>query len=252
MNPYVKNLERIEFVITMACTGSCRHCSEGDHRQYSGHVDPDAAVRAIHDLCGAYRITSLMTFGGEPLLYPETVYAIHRAAAECGIAKRQLITNGYFSKDPQKIGEVAGRLAASGVSQLLLSVDAFHQETIPLEPVLHFARCAAQTGMEIKLSPAWLVSREDDNPYNARTREVLSSFAALGIPIGKGNVIFPSGNALKYLAEYFVDHPDLSTPYDEDPLNIRTVSFTPEGGVDGMRGNICRKGILEILERYAP
>ena len=39
-----------------------------------------------------------MTFGGEPLLYPETVCKIHSAAKEMNIPKRELITNGYFSK----------------------------------------------------------------------------------------------------------------------------------------------------------
>ena len=252
MSPYTRNIERIEFVVTMACTGRCRHCSEGDHTRCSGHIDAGAAVRAVRDLCSAYRIRSLMTFGGEPLLYPDVVCAIHRAGTELGIGTRQLITNGFFSKDPQRIEEVARRLAESGVNQLLLSVDAFHQDTIPLEPVLHFAKCAAQAGIAAKLSPAWLVSKEDDNPYNVRTRGLLAGFEALDIPVGEGNVVFPSGNALKYLAEYFGENPDLSSPYDEDPLDIRTVSFTPEGDADGLNGNIHRTGILEILERYRP
>ena len=168
MNRYTRNIERIEFVVTMACTGKCRHCSEGDHSHCTGHIDADAAVRAVRDICSAYRIRSLMTFGGEPLLFPDVVCAIHRAGAELGIETRQLITNGYFSKDPRRIGEVARRLAESGVNQLLLSVDAFHQETIPLEPVLHFAKCIAETDIAVKLAPAWLVSREDGNPYNIR------------------------------------------------------------------------------------
>lgn len=252
MNPYAKSIERIEFVVTMACTGQCRHCSEGDHAGYSGHIGADVAVRAVRALCSAYRIASLMTFGGEPLLYPDVVCVIHGAATDLGIEKRQLITNGYFSKDPRTVEAVARRLAECGVNDLLLSVDAFHQETIPLEPVRHFAGCAARAGIPVRLSPAWLVSREDDNPYNRRTRAVLAELEPLGLPVGKGNVVFPSGNALKYLAEYFGDDPDLTSPYDEDPLDVRTVSFSPEGDVAGMAGNIYQTDILEIIERYAP
>lgn len=44
-----------------------------------------------------------MTFGGEPLLYPETVCKIHKAARETGIAKRSVITNGFFSRDRGRI-----------------------------------------------------------------------------------------------------------------------------------------------------
>ena len=71
MNEYVKNLNRIEFIVTMACTGRCKHCSEGDHVGYKDHIDTDAAVRAVREICDNYQIESLMTFGGEPLLYSE-------------------------------------------------------------------------------------------------------------------------------------------------------------------------------------
>ena len=107
-----------------------------------------------------YDIESLMTFGGEPLLYPDTVCCIHRAAALAGIPERELITNGFFSRNSGKIKEVADMITESGVNRLLLSVDAFHQETIPIEPVEFFADCIKSSGVHIELSPAWLVSTE--------------------------------------------------------------------------------------------
>lgn len=250
MNEYVKNLNRIEFVITMACTGKCRHCSEGEHTNCTGHIETDVAVVAIRDVCENYKIESLMTFGGEPLLYPEVVCAIHRTAMEMGIPKRDLITNGFFSKDSNRIKEVVKKLEESGVCQILLSVDAFHQETIPLAPVKIFAECVTKSKIRIKLSPAWLVSEDDNNPYNLRTREIIKEFEYLNIPVGSGNVIFPSGNALKYLREYFDKNVECSNPYDENPKDIRTISFSSNGDV--LDGNIYKKGILDILNEYQP
>lgn len=250
MNEYVKNLNRIEFVITMACTGKCKHCSEGEHTGCSGHIETDAALVAIREVCKNYRIESLMTFGGEPLLYPDVVCEIHRTAKEMGISKRDLITNGYFSKDAERIKEVVKNLEASGVCQVLLSVDAFHQETIPLEPVKIFAECVAKSKMRMKFSPAWLVSEADNNPYNVKTRELLRELDYLNIPVGSGNKIFPSGNALKYLKEYFDENIEFSSPYDENPRDIRAIGFSPNGDV--LNGNIYRKGILEILDEYQP
>lgn len=250
MNDYVKNLNRIEFLVTLACTGKCKHCSEGEHIGCTGHIDEEAAVRAIREVCGQYKIQSLMTFGGEPLMYPEVVCAIHRTASEMGIPKRDLITNGFFSKREERIAEVVRQLKESGVLGILLSVDAFHQETIPLEPVKYFAKCVKETGMFLKLSPAWLVSREDENPYNVRTREVLAQFSELEIPVGDGNVIFPSGNALKYLGEYFDENREYTSPYEENPADIRAISFSPNGEV--LDGNVYEKRILDILEEYRP
>ena len=250
MNEYVKNLNRIEFVVTMACTGNCKHCSEGEHTNCTGHIDADIAVSSIREVCENYEIDSLMTFGGEPLLYPKVVCAIHSMATEMGISKRDLITNGFFTKDLNRIKEVVKNLEDSGVCQILLSVDAFHQETIPLEPVKYFAECVAKSKITIKLSPAWLVSEKDNNPYNVRTREILKQFDYLNIPVGSGNVIFPSGNALKYLGEYFDKNVDYSSPYDENPRDVRTISFSPNGDV--LNGNVYQKGIIDILNKYRP
>ena len=250
MNAYLKNLNRIEFVVTLACTGRCKHCQNGEPVRTSEHIDTDVAVEAIRKVCAQYSIGSVMTFGGEPLLYPDTVCAIHAAAERLGVEKRQIITNGYFTKRRERIAEVAQKLKESGVNDLRLSVDAFHQETIPLEPVRFFAECAVRSGIPIRLQPTWLVSREDQNPYNVRTKEILGTFAPLGIPTVPGDVIFPSGNALMYLREYFDETVVEASPYEEDPKDVRSLSFLPNGDV--LNGNVYRTDILAILRAYWP
>ena len=249
MNQYLKNLDKIEFVVTYACTGRCKHCSEGEHTSCGERIDPQIAADAVRKIAAEYGIKTVMTFGGEPLLYTDAVYVIMTTAKELNIPKRQVITNGYFSKDVEKIREVAQRLAACGVNHLLLSVDAFHQEIRPLNVVKLFAAEAKKCGIPIRLSPAWLVSVTDDNPYNRKTREILDSFADLEIDMGKGNVIFPEGNALKFLAEYFTDElPE--NPYKDDPCNVKCVSFEPNGDVLG--GNVYERDIMEIVNNYTP
>ena len=249
MNQYIKNLNKIEFVVTYACTGRCSHCSEGDHMSCGESINPQIAADAVRKIAAEYDIKTVMTFGGEPLLCTDAVERIMTAAKELNIPKRQVITNGCFSKNADRIREVAKQLAACGVNDLLLSVDAFHQETIPLAVVKQFATEAMKCGIPIRLQPAWLVSATDDNPYNRKTREILDSFADMEIRENKGNVIFPEGNALKYLAEYFTDElPE--NPYVEDPRDVRCVSFSPNGDVLG--GNVYERDIMEIIEDYAP
>lgn len=249
MNQYLKNLNKIEFVVTYACTGRCKHCSEGEHTFCGERIDSQIAADAVRKIAAEYDIKTVMTFGGEPLLYTDAVYAIMTAAKELNIPKRQVITNGYFSKSANKIREVAERLAACGVNDLLLSVDAFHQETIPLDVVRQFAEKAKKRGIPIRLQPAWLVSVTDNNPYNIKTREILGNFADMEIPVGEGNIIFPEGNALKYFAEYFMDElPE--NPYKDDPCNAKCVSFEPNGDVLG--GNVYERDIMEIIKDYAP
>ena len=127
-------------------------------------------------------------------------------------------------------------------------MDAFHQETIPLDPVKYFAASVKDCGISVKLSPAWL--KADNNPYNTQTKEILNAFADLKIPVGEGNIIFPSGNARKYLHEYFDAHTEYINPYAEDPQDVRTVCFSPDGKV--LNGNIYQNKISEIINAYNP
>ena len=247
MNAFLKNLCKIEFVVTYACTGRCKHCSEGEHTACGERIDPSVAAEAVRRIASEYAIKTVMTFGGEPLLYPDAVEKIMLTAKELSIPRRQVITNGYFSNDAEKIKAMASRLAESGVNDLLLSVDAFHQETIPLDVVRLFAKAAKACGVPTRLQPAWLVSPADENPYNKKTRELLESLRDLQIPVGEGNVIFPEGNAKKYLAEYFADTiPE--NPYVEDARDVRCISFSPNGDV--LDGNVYRCDIMDILNSY--
>ena len=251
MNPYLRNLNRLEFIVTWACTGRCKHCSEGDHTATGPHIDDDIAAQMVRDVAGQYNIDSLLTFGGEPLLYPDVICRIHATAREAGIPKRQVITNGFFTRDQDKIRRTALALAENGVNDLSLSVDAFHQETIPLEPVLVFAKAIHALGLpRFKVHPAWLVGENADNPYNNKTRELLAQFNALGIPTSSGNVIHPGGNALKHLREYFDLTQTHVSKYTQDPNNLTSLCALPNGDVCG--GNLYQNGILDILENYRP
>ena len=248
-NKYLENLNKIEFVITSACTGRCKHCSQGDHSLCGEHIDSAIAADAVRRVAAEYDIKTVMTFGGEPLLYPDAVYEIMSAARDMNVPKRQVITNGYFSKSREKIRETAEGLFLCGVNDLLLSVDAFHQEAIPLDVVKDFASEAVRLGIPIRLQPAWLVSDEDANPYNVETRRILGEFSGQGIPISDGNVVFPEGNAVRFLAEYFCDSMP-ENPYVDDPRDVRCLSFSPNGDV--LDGNVYSNDIMKIIESYNP
>lgn len=250
MNPYIQNLNRIEFLITLACTGRCKHCSEGDHVTNGEYINSDIAVQVVNKLCDEYNIESLMTFGGEPLLHPDAVCKIHTAARKMNIPKRQLITNGFFSKDKESIKTVAMRLAQSGVNSILLSVDAFHQETIPLKPVKDFAKAVQSAGIPLRAHPAWLVNKNAENLYNQRTYKILKEFEPMGIPVSEGNDIMPSGNALKYLSEYYDLTRKYISPYTENPKDVRSICICPNGDVLG--GNIYQSDIADIIKNYVP
>ena len=250
MNKYLRELNKIEFVITYACSGRCKHCFEGEHDNSGNAIDKNVAMSAVRRIAELYNIKTCMTFGGEPLLYSDVVCDIHKTAREVGIAHRQIITNGYFSQNKETITSTALKISECGANDVLLSVDAFHQETIPLNTVMFFARELMRLRVPVRTQPAWLVSRYHDNEYNNVTRELLSRFEQIGVFQNDGNVVFPSGNALKYLSQYFDVESVPQDPYVENLYNIKTVSFDPDGSVLGE--NCYNKDIIDILSDYDP
>ena len=260
------NISRIEFIVTASCTGRCKHCSFIDRvegKALDGHysVIKEKAEELIEKLSKYFKIDSVMTFGGEPLLYPETVAAIHSKACRCGIKKRQIITNGYFTNKEKRAEEVASMLKEAGVNDLLLSVDAFHQEKIPLEKVKVFMNALKEKEINTRLSPAWVVNKSFKNDYNRKTKAILKELSEFNFPEGEGNNIFLSGNAIKYLSEFYEkEELDLNSkcggmPYTDKLTNITSLSLEPNGDLIACAfkiGNIYKESIEDILSRYDP
>ena len=269
INPYLK-LDRIEFVMTRQCTGRCKHCSAADSidNKTRSCVAWEQGAKAIEWLARHYPIQSMMTFGGEPLLYWEAACALHQTAKEQGIPLRQMITNGYFTKNEDRIDQAA-RAMAGLVTDTLVSVDAFHQEVVNGREVipLHYVRLfmeklLAYGAGRVRLSPAWVVNREHSNPWNERTEEILGSLADLRLEVASGNDIFLAGNAQRYLSQYYPasGQPDLSVrcgeaPYTDRLDQISSLSIEPDGSVivcAFVIGNIYRESMEAIVERYDP
>jgi pyruvate-formate lyase-activating enzyme len=259
------HIHRLEFSVTYRCNAHCKHCQVGEDKRAShpAAIDGELAARIVHRVAGAYQLRSLMTFGGEPLLYPDAVCAIHAAATQEGIPHRSIITNAGVPRSEAAFREVARRLAESGVNGVWISVDAFHQEHIPVEIVARNVRALADAGIdELVWNPCWVVSREHDNPWNRRTRDVLATLAHLPAREDAGNTVQPKGHAPESLADYLPPKVPLPTgtcgdmPYT-DPLDaVGCVSIEPDGGVsvceDLIIGNAAQRDIIEILNGYDP
>ncbi|MBN1641482.1 MAG: radical SAM protein [Anaerolineae bacterium] len=264
MNAYI-HIERIEFAVTYRCNSHCAHCQVDDALRTAHPAALDAAlgVQIVKRIAGVHAVHSTMTWGGEPLLYPDTVCAIHATARACGIARRSVLTNAGWPRDEKAFHEVARGLAASGVNDIGISVDAFHQEHIPVEVVERNARALLDAGIEgLFWNPCWVVSADHDNPWNQRTREVLAALSHLPIVRDPGNVVQPWGHAVEHLAAYLpprVPAPDGmcgNMPYTSPLDQISSVGIAPNGDVeicpDLSIGNAAREDVLAILERYDP
>jgi len=258
------NVNRIEFSITYLCNGKCRHCSSTQERKaYHNHIDKSLAVRIVREVGKEYHPESIMTFGGEPLLFPEITCAIHKEATNVAIPSKQIITNGYWSKNGKRIKEIARNLAESGVNEISISVDAFHQEHIPLDIVRRAAESCLQVGIEnMSWNPCWVVSEGEGNQYNQKTKSILRELEDLPVRKSEGNVMEPNGLALVNLKEFLLPKEEIPAgkcgdmPY-ADPLDsVKCVCVEPDGKIavchDFYIGNASEADIIDLIENYDP
>ena len=259
-------VDRIEFVVTYLCNSKCRHCLLGEERRselFPSHLDKDKAVEIVRKVSTAYSPRSVMTFGGEPLLHPDVVYAIHKEAKERGIPVREVLTNGFWSTKPEQIRRIAGSLAESGVNDVSISVDCFHQEFVPLKIVEEAAASLVEAGIErVSWNPCWVVSKNHDNEYNRRTKSILKRLCHLNVEESEGNILQPEGKAQSYLAEFLPPRTSLpkekcgEIPYTEALDSVKAISIEPDGRVAVCKnfyvGNAFQKDITSILRDYDP
>lgn len=259
-------VHRIEFPVTYCCNSRCKHCQLGPSKRAlrPAAIEAGLAARIVRDAAAAYPVHSVMTWGGEPLLFPDVVCAIHAAARESGIPFRQIISNIGWPREEVQFREIAFRLAENGVNGIWISVDAFHQEHIPLSVLERNVRLLAEAGIEkLVWNPCWVVSREHDNPWNRRTRAILDALAHLPVVEDSGNTVQPNGNALVWLSEYMPSKTlfpagtcgDL--PYTGRLDQVTSISVEPDGRISicdewMIIGNAFHKNIVEILKNYDP
>jgi len=258
-------VDRIEFIVTYRCNSWCKHCEieRGKRGSHPAAIDQALATHVVHRVTQAYAPRSIMTFGGEPLLFPDVVCAIHQAATASGIGQRQIITNAGYPQSETEARALAGSLADSGVNSIYISVDCFHQEHIPLSIVEQNVRSFLEAGIaRLRWNPCWVISREHDNVWNRRTRSVLQALAHLGVAEDDGNIVQPEGNALTGLNEFLPPRVPIPAgscgdmPYTGRLDEIRSISIEPDGRVavcdEFFIGNAGRCDIVEILEHYDP
>jgi MoaA/NifB/PqqE/SkfB family radical SAM enzyme len=205
----------------------------------------------------------VMTFGGEPLLYPETVFAIHDTATKCGIPGRTIITNTSIPAAEDEFRVIAHKLADSGVNSMYLSVDVFHQEYIPLAVVKQNTRLLIDAGIEnLAWNVSWVVSPEADNPWDDQTRHILEELADLGL--GKDNItITPDGAAVHNLIEYMPPRQSIPSgtcgdkPFTGRLDEVTSITVEPDGNLticDELMsiGNLNHDNAAAICQKYDP
>ena len=170
-------LRGLDIILTYECTGRCAHCC---YRAGPGQGQTMTAEEVERCLAAVaeHPIDWILLFGGEPFLCHDLLRAsVALAAAVAGVL---VFTNGYWAVDTGSALERLAELRGAGLDHILFSVDAFHQEHVPLGRIATGIEAARALGFgRIEVDNRWLGAPDEDNAYNQRTREIIEHLAEM-------------------------------------------------------------------------
>ncbi len=144
-------LNTLAFLLGYRCGVRCRSCLWGERLGDRETVDPVEACNWLEQARAIADIRLIGFSGGESFLYLRQIkeiagFAWTRHATPCAIS-----TNSSWALNADQATRLLAPLHALGLRELLLSVDDFHQEQVPLERVGFALAAARQLGIRCTL-----------------------------------------------------------------------------------------------------
>jgi hypothetical protein len=204
----------------------------------------------------------LTVHGGEPFLYFDILKQIIHKSAELGIPKIGVITNAYWAIDLVKTEHKLKELRRAGLNHITISVDAFHQEYIPIEKMRNAIISASNLGFEKVWVDSYFINpTEFSSPYDLKTRDAIESLRDIqGVEFSKYQVGM-EGRAADLLIKETekcggIPQGKCQFPFwlGGDLKNPKVIEIDREGNVTlcpGLCvGNAKESSLLNILDSY--
>jgi len=255
-------LKWIDFLLTFKCPSKCKHCSYRAGPDRTGFITLEEAEKWLTDLSKTQVLQAITVHGGEPFLYFRILKGILKKAKELNIKERWVITNAYWAENEEIAEKKLIELKEAGLKCITFSVDAFHQEYIPIDKVKTGIEAATKIGFDKVAVDSYILGGEDsNNEYNIMTRYAISHVKDIkNIRLAK----FPldlEGRAPDYLVDFL--EPSIKIPdgkcqfpfwLEGDLKNPEGVEIDHEGNVTFCPGicigNAKDESLSDIIENY--
>jgi len=255
-----ERLNRLELLVTRRCTSRCRHCCF-EVRTKGPDMAAEEAARWITEGAAGGSLGSVLLFGGEPMLNPETVLTGVRVATRLGVPRVDIITNAYWAETEEAARGWVERLHGAGLRRMVISVDAFHAEFTPMERPRLAGRAARAAGMQVTWNVCVLQEGRAGHPMDEKTWQIVDGLRGISPEVNM-NVALPLGRALQSFAARYPRRPGIPRGPCPGPsygagLAAPTVfTVDPRGEVSicwGLAiGNARRQSLGEIVGGYDP
>ena len=146
---YMKNRMIYSGIITSyVCSAECRHCLYCSSPQTSRDFITAEAAENIAGKLSAGGIRSMHIGGGEPFLNFASLCGLLHAMMKYKVGVDYIETNAFWCMDEETVRRRLAVIRDLGVHTVMVSVDPFHMEYIPLARPLLFIKILGEIGMD--------------------------------------------------------------------------------------------------------
>lgn len=184
----MRGIQELVFSVTNRCTADCQDCPIVHEGAASSTLTFDEMAEVIRETHSWGNLCLVVFTGGEPLLLGDELFRAIRYASGLGVATR-IVSNGYWAASQAAALDVVQDLIDSGLSEINISCDDYHQEFVPIDRI-RFANDAAN---ELGL-PNLLVHRDKEG--GTITHEYLQEFLGVELSVFEQGKQNPKNNVI--------------------------------------------------------
>jgi MoaA/NifB/PqqE/SkfB family radical SAM enzyme len=248
-------------LLTYRCNAACEFCYYGCSPQKGGLMPVETCVAAWRSLkVLAEEDAKIHLTGGEPFLYWDHLVEILKEGRRQNLGPVDMVeTNGFWATNDQLVEDWLDILLALGVQRMKISVDPFHQEYVPIEPVRRLACIAIEMFGPDRILVRWEKYLTDfrfpisDFRLSERDRVYLEAYRDYPFRF--------AGRAAGHMAELLASKPAGAFANDNCLavfLGAKGVHIDPYGNVFSgtcsgiVLGNINEKPLEEVWKQFHP
>lgn len=234
----------LDLLLTYKCNFECDHCFVYSHPDAKGVMKISDIREILKEAEKIGNIELIYFEGGEPVLYYPIMLWGLREAKRLGY-KTGFITNAYWATSVEDAKEWLKPFCEVGVSDVVISDDAFHYG----EEEENLAKHAYEAAIDLGL-PVSTIALEDPKEY-------MIGKEWKGKPVTEGAVLF-KGRAVEKLVESLPRKPwnEFDECLDEDFSNQKRVHIDPFGYVHVCQGitmgNMQKNSLSVLFEDFDP
>lgn len=168
--------------VTYTCPLTCAHCCYSSGPRVTDRLEVSAIMRTIQEL-DTESIRLVAFTGGEPFLLGKDLNALVKCASNRGFVTR-VVTSAYWAKTVTNAERLLIPLRDSGLDQISISWDDFHEAQKTANVTIDHVRNAFLTAKKLGISPAVNIVQAKDSNWTAEKVK-----HALGLPDDSEEVV---------------------------------------------------------------